>query len=164
MIRGRVLALLAALAVSPACAVGVGEPAPALSARDFSGQDLGLAQLRGRVVYVDFWASWCPPCLQSLPRYESLWRELEPQGFTVVGVNLDREKTLALRALARTGASFPVLADPGGRWAAAFALPAMPSGYVIDRRGVVRHVQSGYRAGDESTLRKAIEAVLKEPA
>lgn len=160
MIRTPLWAAL--LFAASASAATVGQPAPALAGTDAGGAAVKLADLRGRVVYLDFWASWCAPCLQALPHYQSLARELEPRGLTVIGVNLDRDRALADRALKRTGASFPVVFDPAGRWAQAFALPAMPTSYVIDRSGTIRHVQSGFRAGDEAAIRAAIEAALKE--
>jgi peroxiredoxin len=147
---------------APAAAVGIGEPAPPLQAPATDGTVLDLEQFRGRVVYLDFWASWCGPCLQAMPQYEKLWREYEPRGLTVLGVNVDSERVLALRAIQRVGATFPVVLDPNGRWPAAFAVPSMPTAYVIGRTGRVRHVHVGFRPGDEAAIRAALEAALEE--
>lgn len=161
MIRAAI-ALAAALFASPVAAVGVGDPAPPLRATALDGSEQSLDQLRGRVVYVDFWASWCAPCLQALPHYQRVWRELEARGLTVLGVSLDSEGVLAQRALTRSGVTFPVIPDPAGRWATAFALPAMPTSYAVDRAGVVRYVQTGFHPGDEKNLRAVLLRLLAE--
>lgn len=154
--------LLLALAAPAAHALEPGQSAPALAAPRANGEPLRLEDLRGRVVYLDFWASWCPPCRQAMPEYEKLWRELEPQGFSVIGVNLDSERALALRALQQAAVSFPILFDPQATWPRQFDLPAMPSAYLIDRRGVVRHVHAGFRSADVPALRQRIHALLQE--
>jgi peroxiredoxin len=159
-----VLALCAALVALPAGAVAVGEPAPALVAPQADGEPMSLAALRGRVVYVDFWASWCGPCRQAMPAYEKLWKELGAQGLTVLGVNVDSEREPANRALKQAGTTFPVVFDPKGRWPESFGLPAMPTAYLIDRKGVVRYVHAGFRSGDVAGLRARIDALLREPA
>jgi thiol-disulfide isomerase/thioredoxin len=153
---------IAALVAAPAAAVGAGAQVQPMRAADPDSSVLSLEQFRGRVVYVDFWASWCAPCLQAMPEYEKLWQEYEPRGLTVLGVNVDSERVLALRALRRTGATFPVVLDPLGRWPAAFAAPAMPTAYVVGRTGLVRHVHAGFRPGDEAAIRAALEAALEE--
>lgn len=160
--RAAGLLLLAALVTPAAARVTPGAPAPALAAPLASGELLKLDALRGRVVYLDFWASWCPPCRAAMPEYEKLWRELAPQGFSVIGVNLDTERAAALRALHRSAVSFPVVFDPEGRWPATFDLPAMPSAYLIDRAGVVRHVQEGFRRDELPALRERILELLQE--
>jgi thiol-disulfide isomerase/thioredoxin len=157
-------ALAAAITTLPAGAVAVGDAAPALVAPQAGGESFSLAELRGRVVYVDFWASWCAPCRAAMPEYEKLWKELAPQGLTVVGVNVDSKRELALRAITQVGASFPVVFDPQGQWPKAFDLPAMPTAYLVDRKGVVRHIHAGFRAGDARDVRARIEALLQEPA
>lgn len=158
----RAACLLLCLLAAPAAATGPGEAAPALVAPRADGTPLRLEDLRGRVVWLDFWASWCTPCRQAMPAYESLWRELAPRGFSVVGVNVDSERGAALRALARSPVSFPVVYDPQGRWPERFELPAMPSAYLIDRAGVVRHVHEGFRPGDVPALRQRILDLLQE--
>ena len=158
-------ALLAAFALLcpalPAQGLEVGDVAPALSAPRLDGTELGLESLRGRVVYVDFWASWCAPCLQAMPALDELYGRYREQGFVVLAVNVDTERRAAMRLLDRLGVSYPVVFDPQGVWPQAYALPAMPSGYLLDRDGVVREIKSGYRASDLPALESGIRRELE---
>lgn len=156
--------LLAAalLAPSAAWAVAVGEPAPPLAAQTADGQWQRLQDWRGKVVYVDFWAAWCGPCREAMPQYERLYRQHGAQGLVILGVNVDTERQPAEAMLKRLKPSFPVVFDPKGQWAERFALPAMPSAYLIDRRGVVRYVHVGYKSQTLPELERKIAEVLAE--
>ena len=146
------------LAVMPtARALDAGAPAPAaLTAPQLGGTALALADLRGQVVYVDFWASWCAPCLQALPALDALYRQHGERGFKVLAVNVDTDRAAALKMLKRVNPSFPVVFDPDGIWPEAFGLKAMPSGYLIDRDGVVQLVKAGYKTKELPQLEAAI--------
>jgi peroxiredoxin len=147
-------------------ALEAGGPAPEIAAPalDGSGATIRLSSFRGKVVYVDFWASWCVPCRQSMPAFDSLYRRHAARGFVVLGVNKDMAPGDAQRFLKRVAVSFPLLDDTGDRAARAFEVSAMPSGYVIDRRGIVRYVHRGFDAGSATALERQIEDLLKEPA
>jgi len=159
-VMGLVSALL--LAAPAAQAVRVGEPAPPLAAQSADGQWQRLQDYRGQVVYVDFWASWCAPCRQAMPQYERWSRQWSARGLRVIGVNVDTERDAALRALKRNPVSFTVVFDPQGIWPERFGLPTMPSAYLIDRRGIVRHVHAGFRMQDLAALETLIEQMLQE--
>jgi thiol-disulfide isomerase/thioredoxin len=154
--------ILALLMPVPALALKPGEPAPVIEAPLADGDTLSLDRLRGQVVYVDFWASWCTPCRQALPALEKLYRQYRDQGFTVLAVNVDTERVAADRMLKRIPVSYPVVFDPEGIWPARYAVKGMPSGYLLDRDGTVVQVKSGYRSKDfpqlESAILKALEA------
>jgi thiol-disulfide isomerase/thioredoxin len=124
---------------------------------------LDLAQFRGKVVYLDFWASWCPPCVKSFPFLNQLDRDLEGQGLAVIGVNLDERPEDAEAFLAVHPARFTVAADRDFRCAKDFDVEAMPSSYLVDRRGIIRHVHRGFRAGEADDLRARVERLLAEP-
>jgi thiol-disulfide isomerase/thioredoxin len=145
-----------------ALALGTGELPPDLVAQDQSGVTQRPQDYRGRVLYIDFWASWCAPCLQELPALERLYADLAPRGFAVLAINVDARRSDAQRLLDRLQLSFPIVFDPDGVWPERFALPAMPSGYLIGRDGRVRHVQIGFREGDLAVLEQAIEQALEE--
>ena len=155
--------LAAALLLAPlaAFALQAGAPVPAVVAQSIDGQWQRLQDYRGKVVYVDFWASWCAPCRQALPQYERLHRELGPSGFVVLAINVDTEQRLAQRMLQQIPMSFPVILDPQGLLAQRFSPPTMPTGYLIDRQGIVRYVHTGYKAEDlpafETMVRKMVE-------
>jgi thiol-disulfide isomerase/thioredoxin len=146
-----------------AAGVHVGDPAPPVSLPVLAGTDpasLDLATLRGRVVYVDFWASWCGPCRLSFPRLQALREELGPRGFEVVAINVDEFEEDARSFLEQMPVSYPVVRDDSGEIPAAFGVLGMPAGYLLDRDGVVRAVHQGFRRGDEERLRAEILPLL----
>lgn len=142
---------------------GAQVPDLAAASLDGNGRDVRLGSLRGRVVYVDFWASWCVPCRQSMPLLDELYRRFEPRGLTVIGVNKDVAVADAQRFLRRVPVSFPLAEDREDRLARAFSVKAMPSGYLVDRKGVVRHVHRGFTAESGALLASEIESLLREP-
>lgn len=156
--------LAAALAASPpgAAALEAGTPIPAIEAAGLREGDPAVAfgKLRGRVVYVDFWASWCVPCRTSMPVLDGLARRHGSRGFVVVGINKDTSVADAERFLSRVPVSFPLAADAGDAVAKAFGVTAMPSGYLVDRGGVVRRVHRGFTAATAASLEREIEALL----
>lgn len=154
---------LGLVVTTPAIAAGDGEPAPAFSGRPLDGGEaLQLEEFRGRVVYLDFWASWCGPCRQSLPWLQGLRRDLRPLGFEVLAVNVDEDAADARRFLKRYPVSYPVIGDARGVIAALYDVRDMPSSYLIDRKGVVRHVHRGFNREDAARLRQQVEALLAE--
>ncbi len=162
MNRKLLLASLLSLAFAlPALALSSGDRAPDIGLRDTNGRMVQMRALRGKVVLVDFWASWCEPCREEMPVLNRLQREYREQGLVVVGVNIDRDEANMTRFLRRTPVSFRVVHDSGGQTVAErFEPPRMPSSYLIDRRGVVRHVHEGFRASDASTLEEHVRALL----
>jgi cytochrome c biogenesis protein CcmG/thiol:disulfide interchange protein DsbE len=159
----RLLALILALPLS-GLAVEPGGAAPTLSMprMDDSGKSVTLASLRGKVVYVDFWASWCIPCRISLPTLDRLARENGPKGFEVVGVNKDVRRDDADRFLARVPVSFILVADSSDAAAKAFGVKTMPSGYLVDRKGVVRYVHGGFTRSTADALTQEVAQLLAE--
>jgi peroxiredoxin len=115
-----------------------GSVAPAIRLPALSGESVDLLALRGRVVLVNFWATWCPPCVEEMPSLEKLHRTLGPEGLAVVGVSVDEDEA-ALRAFVqKVGVTFPTLRDPGGRGpAAAYKTTGYPETYVLDPQGVL---------------------------
>src|SRR5262245_24474588 len=161
-LAGATLNLLFALvAAAPARALGSGDPAPDFSAPALQGGgQVSLAAYRGKVVYLDFWASWWPPCLNSLAQLEAVRKELPPERFQIVAVNLDKQPEKARKFLAQHPIGYPSGSDPQGRIPASFGLETMPTAYLIDAKGVVRHVHAGFRPGDLDALRPRIRALL----
>jgi peroxiredoxin len=127
-----------------------------------NAQRYELRQFHGKVLYVDFWASWCGPCTKSFPFLNNLHRELNDQGLQVLGVNLDENPDDAKEFLAKYPADFTVAADANERCARDFEVKAMPSSYLIDRKGIVRHVQLGFRPGEAKELQTLVEQLLTE--
>jgi cytochrome c biogenesis protein CcmG, thiol:disulfide interchange protein DsbE len=115
-----------------------------------------LTALKGQVVYLDFWASWCAPCLASFPFMNHLQETLGPQGLTVVAVNVDRNRADAERFLRQHPAQFRVVFDPQGVLAQEFSVHGMPSSFVIDRNGVVQVRHQGFRLTDRRVLEQQV--------
>lgn len=157
------LALWFSLAISQAYAVDVGQRAP-----DFErvplhgGAPITLADFSGQVVYLDFWASWCGPCRQSMPLLNRLYKDLGPQGFTVLAVNLDAYVDEALGFLIRQPVNYPMVRDTGGVLPALYGLQGMPTAYLIDRAGFVRYIHYGFKRSDAGPIREAVETLLQE--
>jgi len=141
-------------------------PAPSLSMRalDEGAAAVATSSLKGSVVYVDFWASWCVPCRLSMPTLDELYKKNKSRGFAVVGVNKDATPADAKRFLARVPVSFALVRDGADEAARGFDVKAMPSGYLIDRKGVVRVVHRGFTAETGAALEKEIDSLLKEPS
>jgi len=158
-------AILAAAAVGTALAVEPGAPAPAfrLPALD-SHEQVGLADYRGRVVLVDFWASWCGPCRQSLPLYDQLRAGFPATDFAILAINLDEEAADAKAFLREHPVKYTTLQNPQGDIAKAFGLSGMPSSYLIDRDGIVRQRHVGFEPADVDALKREITTLIGQPA
>lgn len=128
-----------------------GEAARRFDAADYSG----------KVLVLDFWASWCAPCRRSMPELDALQKELADEGLVVVGVNREpRDRPAALAALEELGVSFPSAVDSRG-FGERLGLTSLPTSYVVDRKGVLRHLHLGYT--DVARIRVEVEALLDEP-
>ncbi len=139
-----------------------GEPAPSFSASRLGGEgNISLASYRGKVVYLDFWASWCAPCQAALPALEELRKEFPADQFQVVAVNVDTDAEKALRLLQKYKIGYPSAADPDGRLPETFGIKTMPTSYLIDRSGVVRLVHPGFRESDVEMLRGQIKTLVE---
>lgn len=158
---GILASLLLCCMSAPVAALNVGDTVPAFTRPDIyqPGRQLDFSRTRGKVVYLDFWASWCGPCRKSLPALNRLYRELRGKGFQVVAVNLDEQRRDALAFLAQRPVTYPVVTDDGAL-AEQFQLVGMPSAFLIDRTGTVRRVHNGFRSGDEDRLRGEILQLL----
>lgn len=121
-----------------------------------------LDGLRGRVVYLDFWASWCEPCRQSFPWMQRMRQSYENRGLTIIAVNLDHDRADAESFLQRLKPDFQIRFDPDGQWADKFRVRGMPTSIVIDRHGVVRFTHIGFRPDDGPKHARQIEELLAE--
>ena len=156
---------LVGLAGAPASALDVGDEAHDFEAPLLKGgQVMNLSDHRGKVVYLDFWASWCDPCTKAIPAIEELRKEFPSDQFQVLAVNVDKSKKKATKFLKKTPIGYPSVADPRGKLPRKFGLETMPTSYLIDREGVIRYVHRGFRKGDIDELRKEISKLVGTPA
>jgi peroxiredoxin len=137
-------------------------PAPDFTLRTLDGQKLRLGEQRGRVVLVNFWATWCGPCRQEMPHLNKLYEKYKSSGFVLLGVNVDDDTRQAAGVADKLGVKFPVLPDADKRVSRQYDLSAMPSTVLIDRDGKVRYLHRGYQSGYEDTYDKQIRELLKE--
>lgn len=158
-----VLALaFALLPAAGASALGAGDAAPSFSLPALDGkQKVSLADYRGKVVWLDFWASWCAPCLSSLPELEALRKQMPADQFQIVAINLDPDAAKARRFLERSPIGYPSAHDPKGQLPEIFGLETMPTSYLIDRKGVIRLVHEGFRKGDIEVIQGEIQKLVK---
>lgn len=147
---------LQALAIQP------GDPAPALVLPDLDGgQEVSLSELKGKIIYVDFWASWCQPCRRSLPLYEQMANRLGSDRFQILAVNLDEDRKDAENFLKRHPVSYPVLLDPAGVSAGEWAVLAMPSSYLVDSKGRLAYIYIGFEPSHIGKIEHDIKTLLE---
>ena|SRR5215831_20712139 len=159
-IRFAVLALTLALAL-PALAGSAG-PAPQFTLSARGGHNVSLAQYRGKVVMINFWASWCGPCRQEMPLLESIYKRYNRLGFTLLGVNVEPDSKAAEQWLKDTPVSFPILYDTDSTVSKLYEVAGMPSTVIIDRTGKLRMVHRGYKPGDENEYLDSIRSLIRE--
>jgi cytochrome c biogenesis protein CcmG/thiol:disulfide interchange protein DsbE len=126
-------------------------------------ETVDLDAFKGKVLYLDFWASWCAPCRQSFPWMNRLERELGNDGLVVVAVNVDRERADAEQFLRAHRAEFRIVYDPQGKLPEKFGVRGMPTSFVIDRDGRVRFQHQGFFLKDSNTLAQQVRAVVLAP-
>jgi len=131
----------------------VGTKAPSVDLKTLDGKTTSVAALQGKVVVLNFWASWCGPCRYEMPELEKMYQELKSKGIVVLAVNLDRESDLARNWLATMKVTFPVALDPDSKMAGMYAVASMPTTFLIDRKGVVQAKTVGYRAEELEALK-----------
>jgi cytochrome c biogenesis protein CcmG/thiol:disulfide interchange protein DsbE len=125
--------------------------------------DLDLDAYRGKVIYMDFWASWCAPCRESFPWLDQLATQYALQNLVVIGVNVDQDRDSAERFLNQNFASFPIVYDPLGKIATAYNVKGMPSAVLIDRAGHVRFQHIGFSSKKKGEYEDQLQTLLNEP-
>ena len=125
---------------------------------------LDVSAYAGRVVYLDFWASWCEPCRKSFPWMDAMLDRYGPEGLVILAVNVDSDRNRALAFLEETTPRFAIAWDGGKQMAAAYDLGGMPSSFVFDRDGALRISHVGFRDGDRDDIEESIRELLAVPS
>ena len=121
-----------------------------------------LAELKGQVVYLDFWASWCKPCRKSFPWMNKMQGKYAKQGLQIIAINLDTEPALAKAFLDKIPATIPIIYDPEGNIARSYELVGMPSSYLIDKNGHIRSTHKGFFNNKVNQYEQELVSLLNE--
>ena len=154
--------LVAAFLAAPALAVAPAGPAPKFQLVSMAGKPVNLDQVKGQVVMLNFWASWCGPCRAEMPILEKLHAKYKPMGFTMIGVNVEPDSAEAAKWLKATPVTFPILFDTKSEVSKLYSVQSMPSTVIIDRKGNLRWLHRGYKPGDENEYLNQIRALVRE--
>ena len=150
------------LAVPASGAGSASGPAPQFTLDSRAGSKISLAQYKGQVVMLNFWASWCGPCRQEMPLLENIYKKYNKMGFTLIGVNVEPDSKAAEGFLKETPVSFPVIYDKDSTVSKAYDVAGMPSTVIIDRKGNIRVLHRGYKPGDENEYLDSIRNLVRE--
>jgi thiol-disulfide isomerase/thioredoxin len=123
---------------------------------------VSLADLKGQIVLVNFWASWCGPCRQEMPILEQLNHQYRSKGVTLIGINVEPDSAAATTWLKATPVSFPILYDVDSKISKLYEVQGMPNTVILDRKGVVRYIHRGYSPGAENEYLDQIRALIRE--
>jgi len=159
------LTLLGLLSIASLQAAEVGQQLSPCSISKLSNskQPIVMNEFAGKVLYLDFWASWCPPCAKSFPFLNKLHQQYHHEGLQIVGINLDESVADAEKFLTQYPAEFTIASDLTKQCAEDLGVAAMPSSYIIDRKGVIRYIHLGFRAGETQALEEKVQQLLAEP-
>lgn len=138
------------------------EPAPNLTLKTLDNASIQLSDMKGDVIYLDFWATWCPPCRKSFPWMEEMQQRYKDLGFKVVAVSLDNKRGVIDQFLQNMSTSFTIAHDPSGESATAFKVKGMPSSYLIDRHGNIHLTHMGFNSKDKSKLEAEIKNLIAQ--
>jgi cytochrome c biogenesis protein CcmG/thiol:disulfide interchange protein DsbE len=158
--RCAAVGLVLTLVAASAHALDAGAKMPEIGLTDLSGKPVSLASLAGKVVVVDFWATWCAPCKEELPVLQKLYKKYSAQGLVIVGVSVDKDAANLPDFLKKLAVTFPIVHDANHTVTSKYSPPRMPSSYIVDRKGTVKYVHGGFRADDAAVFEKQIQELL----
>ncbi len=140
----------------------IAAPAPDFTLKSNQGKNIRLSELKGEIVLVNFWASWCGPCRKELPAFEKLYQKYKPLGVTILAVNVDDDPAKADELLSEVNISYPVLYDTDQKISELYKVSAMPSTYFINRDGELVNTHRSFKDGDEKKYKKLIKELIRQ--
>jgi peroxiredoxin len=143
-------------------ALELGQTAPDFTLKSMTGTNLKLTEQRGKIIVINFWASWCGPCRKEMPVLQKMYDKYQDLGVSVWGVNVEQENQAGRDFLADLNLSFPILFDASNTISAMYQVEAMPTTIIVDRDGLVRYAFKGYKPGYEKKYAKAIKKLVRE--
>ena len=154
--------MLGACLISVAAAEEIQGKAPDFTLKSRSGDNVKLSELRGKVILINFWASWCGPCRQEMPVLDQLYQRYRSLDFTILGVNVEENSDAAKSLLKDISVSFPILFDSANNVSKLYKVKGMPSTILVDRDGNMRYMYMGYQHGYEQEYQKQVRALIRE--
>ncbi|MHC4560672.1 MAG: TlpA family protein disulfide reductase [Planctomycetota bacterium] len=134
----------------------VGKLAPDFTLRDRKGKTWNLAELKGQVVFVNFWSPWCVPCIKEMPSMQRLYSSMPANEFKMLAILIDDTPAVADRLVAKQKYTFPILMDPENKTSKAYGLTGVPETYIIDKQGVLREKFLGAVQWDSPRVRQML--------
>lgn len=144
----------------PVLKAEIGKPAPNFKLQDTKGKTWELAELKGKVVFVNFWATWCPPCREEMPSMQALYQSLPREKFEMLAILNNDDPFLAETLAAKINATFPILLDPGSHTANAYGLTGIPETFIVDPEGILREKYIGPRPWDSQGAKNMLNQYL----
>ncbi len=161
-ILAKTIAIILLSSTLKVAALDIGQSAPDFTLKSIQGKNLNLAEQRGQIIVINFWASWCGPCRKEMPILQTFHNKYKNLGVSVWGVNVEQENQAGQDFLADLNLSFPIFFDSSNTISADYQVEAMPTTVIVDRSGKVRYVFRGYKNGYEKKYAKAIKTLIRE--
>ncbi len=162
LIAAAAMTVLPGMASTTPAVLAMGASAPTFQLDSMAGKKVNLSDLRGKVVLLNFWASWCGPCRKEMPILEQLHKQYQSKGVALVGVNVEPDSQEALKWLKVTPVSFSILFDRDSSVSKLYQVEGMPNTVILDRKGKVRFIHRGYKPGEENEYLDQIRALVRE--
>lgn len=147
-----------------ASAIEVSQEAPDFTLKSMDGENFRLHEHRGKVILLNFWASWCGPCRQEMPILSRIHERYADTGFMVLGVNIDKKEKKARQIAEKVNVRFPLLLDQKNEISEQYEVSSMPYTVLIDRDGNINYIHKGYKPGDEAQYVNKLRKLLRTPA
>ncbi len=138
------------------------DAAPDFTLKSSTGENIRLAEQRGQVVMLNFWASWCGPCREEMPLLDKLSVKYGKMGVVLLGINTDQDIAEAKKVLEKVKVTYPILFDPDSKLSTLYNVDSMPYSVFIDKKGQIRHIHKGYVLGDEEKYTKQLKELISE--